>query len=152
MKPQRSEAMAVNIDPQKWNFHPSMCSIALTHKEHPMTPEEVIRLAAVDVRERPEDEPTAPAVLGDEILKLLVRIRQLEQERDEAVDMIGDWYDLAKDAKPDCGGIGDGYLIAPMKEIEFRLLREASATFLAAHPPSKPTAARPQNAVNPGEV
>jgi hypothetical protein len=103
-------------------------------QEHPMTPEEVIRLAAVDVRERPEDEPTAPAVLGDEILKLLVRIRQLEQERDEARDMLNDWHELAKDAKPDCGGIGDGYIIAPMKEIEFRLLREATSAFLAKHP------------------
>jgi hypothetical protein len=111
MKPQRSEAMAVNIDPQKWNFHPSMCSIALTHKEHPMTPEEVIRLAAVDVRERPEDElvidlgqfalesmAQGPVTL-DEVVKAFVaerdravaaeeRIRQLEQERDEAAEII----------------------------------------------------------------
>jgi hypothetical protein len=118
-----------------------------------MSDEPPIRLAAVDVRERP-DEDICP--ICNQPLKLVMdgtdigfclecynnasgksddaRIRQLEQERDEARDMLNDWHELAKDAKPDCGGIGDGYLIAPMKEIEFRLLREATSAFLAKHP------------------
>jgi hypothetical protein len=126
-----------------------------------MSDEPPVRLAAVDVRERPEDEDVPEcyvlctdehlrqtkirvdarmylellhAVRDDRMKVLNALCRQLEQERDEARDMLNDWHELAKDAKPDCGGIGDGYLIAPMKEIEFRLLREATSAFLAKHP------------------
>jgi hypothetical protein len=86
-------------------------------QEHPMTPEEVIRLAAVDVRERPEEEAMADALSSiqrDELrikelesrlaqasavgMKLIesadARIRQLEQERDEAVGLLREWEGL----------------------------------------------------------
>jgi hypothetical protein len=82
-----------------------------------MTPEETIRLAAVDVRERPEDEAVdlgqfalesmmKDPLTMDEICTAFIaereravsaedRIRQLEQERDEAREMV---LRLANDA------------------------------------------------------
>jgi hypothetical protein len=50
-----------------------------------MTPEETIRLAAVDVRERPEDDADAIDDALANFDPLLARIAELERERDEAV-------------------------------------------------------------------
>jgi hypothetical protein len=101
-----------------------------------MSDPQVVRPAEVLGVERPDDDfhQSAHKALCNQHDAALIRIVELERERDEARDMLNDWHELAKDAKPDCGGIGDGYLIAPMKEIEFRLLREATSAFLAKHP------------------
>jgi hypothetical protein len=105
-----------------------------------MTPEETIRLAAVDVRERPEDDADAIDDALANFDPLLARIAELERERDEAVGLLRQWQALTYE--DDYGNTG----IYPDLEVE--ILDHATIAFLAKHPQTGGGRSRPDGAVH----